>query len=385
MNRCISRNLISVIVPVYNGQEYLCDCINSLINQTYINLEIILIDDGSSDDSGRICDKYADLDKRVKAYHQQNLGLVSARRTGIELAKGEYITFVDSDDYIDLNTYEIIINKINESRPDLVLFGLVEEYADHRQRKKNYITEGWYNKEKITSDILPIMLSAGNYFDFGVLPNIVCKLINKELITKAKLDVDVDITIGEDAAHTFQLISFASDILVLDLYPYHYCKRNDSMMWKKTAWKNIIKLESNLRENFIRAGIFNVMEKQLNEYISFVALLKKPDKILNTFSLFSSTDSRIALYGAGGMGQAVHEIYKNKISVWVDKNYKNYVKLNLMVEDICALKTKNNYDSIFIAILNVNTCRDISRSLRENGIGNVIYYYDGKIGQLISV
>ena len=98
--------MISVIIPIYNVEKYLEKCIQSIINQTYRNLEIILVDDGSTDSSGEIADKYKKLDNRVKVIHKINGGLSDARNKGCEIATGEYISFIDSDDYIDLNMYE---------------------------------------------------------------------------------------------------------------------------------------------------------------------------------------------------------------------------------------------------------------------------------------
>jgi glycosyltransferase involved in cell wall biosynthesis len=111
--------LISVIVPVYNVEKYLKRCIDSIINQTYKNLEIILIDDGSSDSSGEICDEYAILDLRIHVIHQKNKGLSAARNAGIELATGEWIAFLDSDDWIDSEMYEILLDNGIKNNADI--------------------------------------------------------------------------------------------------------------------------------------------------------------------------------------------------------------------------------------------------------------------------
>ena len=102
------NGLISVIVPVYNVESYLEKCIDSIIHQTYKNLEIILVDDGSTDNSGKICDVYKEKDSRIKVIHKQNRGLSSARNCGLEIAKGEYIGFVDGDDYIAEDMYALL-------------------------------------------------------------------------------------------------------------------------------------------------------------------------------------------------------------------------------------------------------------------------------------
>lgn len=114
-----SSPLISVIVPVYNVEKFLAECLHSVINQTYANLEIILVDDGSKDSSGKICDDYVEKDSRVKVIHQENAGLSAARNAGVEIASGQYIMFVDSDDLIDLDTLQILYDVIIETESDI--------------------------------------------------------------------------------------------------------------------------------------------------------------------------------------------------------------------------------------------------------------------------
>lgn len=111
---------ISIIVPIYNVEKYLPQCLDSIINQTYKNLEIILIDDGSTDNSGKICDKYKLLDNRIIVIHKSNGGLSDARNTGINIATGDYISFVDADDFIDKNMYTILFQKINTTNADII-------------------------------------------------------------------------------------------------------------------------------------------------------------------------------------------------------------------------------------------------------------------------
>lgn len=115
--------LISVIVPVYNVEAYLGECIDSLIHQTYDMLEIILVDDGSTDASGTICDDYAKRDGRIKVIHQSNQGQAAARNAGIDIAQGEYISFVDSDDYIELDTYQSLMQQMEKYGLDVISFG----------------------------------------------------------------------------------------------------------------------------------------------------------------------------------------------------------------------------------------------------------------------
>ena len=113
---------ISVIVPIYNVEQYLSQCLDSIINQTYTNLEIILINDGSTDNSEKICNQYKLLDPRIIVIHKTNGGLSDARNTGIKIATGDYISFVDADDFIDKNMYTILFQKINTTNADIIWY-----------------------------------------------------------------------------------------------------------------------------------------------------------------------------------------------------------------------------------------------------------------------
>ena len=121
-------DLISIIVPVYNVEKYLKKCVESIINQTYKNIEIILVDDGSSDKSGDICDEYKKLDNRIRVYHKENGGLSDARNYGIDKAKGKYIGFIDSDDYIKNDMYEVLYKAIKKYNADLSMCRVIDCY-----------------------------------------------------------------------------------------------------------------------------------------------------------------------------------------------------------------------------------------------------------------
>ena len=135
-----NQPLLSVIIPVYKVEKYLRRCLDSIVNQTYKNLEIILVDDGSPDNSGKICDEYAQNDKRIKVIHQKNKGQGAARNTGIIAANGELITFVDSDDWIENNTYEIMVSKLLQYELDIIKCAIVETDGSKIKRELNHKT-----------------------------------------------------------------------------------------------------------------------------------------------------------------------------------------------------------------------------------------------------
>lgn len=138
----MNNPLISVIIPIYNTGKYLYNCLDSIINQTHKNLEIILIDDGSTDGSAEVCDEYGKKDNRIIVIHQKNAGVSKARNAGLKIAKGDYLHFPDSDDYIDLDCYEYCLNLMNEHQCDIVSFDYYVTYKDKENR--HYCPEETY-------------------------------------------------------------------------------------------------------------------------------------------------------------------------------------------------------------------------------------------------
>ena len=137
--------MISIIVPVYNVDKYIERCIQSIINQTYKNLEIILIDDGSTDKSGAICDKYSKIDNRINVIHKKNGGLSEARNVGLDIARGDYIGFVDSDDYIHPQMYELLYKNLIGTSADISIIKHI--------RKEEELGLGDINSKKVYSNL----------------------------------------------------------------------------------------------------------------------------------------------------------------------------------------------------------------------------------------
>lgn len=149
------KELISVIIPVYNVEKYLNKSIESVIKQTYKELEIILVDDGSTDSSGKICDEFAQKDDRIKVIHKKNGGLSDARNAGISEAKGKYLGFIDSDDYIDKNFYEILYNVLKKYNSDISICKHRETYTDYEENtSKLEIKEQVFNTEQALKELL---------------------------------------------------------------------------------------------------------------------------------------------------------------------------------------------------------------------------------------
>ena len=231
--------MLSVVVPVYNVEKYLDKCIASIVNQTYKDLEIILVDDGSTDSSGTMCDAWSEKDSRITVYHKSNGGLMSAWKYGVRKASGTYIGFVDSDDWIDADMYEKMLSSANETGADLVCASFVREFADGRQTfHTNDLTPGFYDRERILTDISPYLLISQKYHDRALYPSRWSKLFKRDLLLSVLENCDERVTIGEDLVVVFSCLQLAEGVCIMDgFYPYHYRIISTSMIQAFSAAK----------------------------------------------------------------------------------------------------------------------------------------------------
>ncbi len=221
---------LSVIVPIYNAEDSLKRCIESIIGQKYNNLEIILVDDGSTDNSLEICKEYAKTDDRIVVYHKENAGLVAARKSGVEVASGEYIGFVDSDDYIDDDMYLPLMEEAQKTNCDIAIGGITLDYPDHSVTALNRLPVGYYDRKAIEQDIIPNMLTRDGFFKFGIIPGVVVKVFKKNVIDNALKCVSDRLTIGEDVAITSYAVTMAESLSVTKAAGYHYIQTEVSMI-----------------------------------------------------------------------------------------------------------------------------------------------------------
>ncbi len=214
----MKNDLISIIIPVYKVEKYLEKCIESVLKQTYTNLQIILVDDGSPDNCGKICDEYAKKDSRIEVIHKINGGLSDARNVGINRANGRYIGFVDSDDYIKEDMYEKLINLIKEYDADISICNLYDviDGKEYVRNKDNGIHE--YSRIDILKEIL---------LDKNIQSYAWNKLYKKELFDEIKYPIGKKY---EDIGTTFYLFEKCNKIVVTSEPEYYYLKRADSLV-----------------------------------------------------------------------------------------------------------------------------------------------------------
>lgn len=220
--------LVSIVVPVYNVEKYLDRCVDSLVNQTYSNLQIILVDDGATDTSGSICDSWELKDKRIKVIHKSNGGLASARKVGFEVCKGEYVSFIDSDDYLEPTYIEELYNDLQKNGSDIAVCGY---YLDD---ESNITKIDIVNNKTIfqKSDFLNRLVLPNIYplnTDETALPNFLwLKLFKKDIITNECFVSEREVY-TEDLFFNIKAYMNCNKVSFIDKPLYHYCMNSTSL------------------------------------------------------------------------------------------------------------------------------------------------------------
>lgn len=249
-----SNDLVSIILPVYNVEKYLDDCIKSLINQSYKNLEIIFIDDGSTDNSGKILDNYQKKDKRIKVYHKSNGGVSSAKNLGLKHSTGKYITFVDPDDYVTFEYVEYLLNLIKNNNADIAY-------------TKNFFDN--YNKKQVDKESISIIDSHKSLYDiltYQINVAVWNKIYRREFLFDNNIKFYEDIFMGEGFNFNVLAFSKANKIVTSNKKIYYYRRDNNTSAttkFKIEKWENALfaieKIKSNIHTN----------DKRLKEALCF--------------------------------------------------------------------------------------------------------------------
>ena len=211
--------MVSVIVPVYNAEKYLEKCIESIRSQTYAYLDIILVNDGSSDSSLDICRRYQQIDSRIRVVSQENQGQIRARIAGLIHAKGQLVGFVDSDDWIEPDMYERLWEALTGHQADIAMAGLVFDYEDPGyppRRETNRMDRTVYDRQQL-KDLFPVLLNDGSFIGRSLQPSRVTKLFKKSLVEQNLELWEERVSVGEDLQMVFAVILFV---------PFSICTKN---------------------------------------------------------------------------------------------------------------------------------------------------------------
>lgn len=387
----MKEKILTVIVPIYNVQKYLEKCLESIINQSYQNLEIILVDDGSSDQSGKIADTYKEKDNRIQVIHKENGGLLSAKYAGISIASGTYVTFVDGDDWIKKSMYEELMMLMVENDVDIVTSGCIRFYSEQRQIESyDYlITPGLYDIKMIREKIIPIMLWNKKMKTWALDPSTCFKIYKREkLLPIIELLKDKKLYYGEDSAITYTYMLRTENIYCTNLIFYYHRQREPGntapYLLNDGFFHNLISLYDFLYTIFSEHEYKNELIKQLDYFFIKSAKYKKLKyepmlTMSNNYYLFPFNKikymSTMVIYGAGKVGQdyieQIRKINYGEIVLWIDRNYDKLGDEVSNPEKIIEIQ----YDYVVIAIARNQMANEVLNWLLSKGISEekIIY------------
>lgn len=325
--------LISIIVPIYNVEDYVVKCIESIINQTYRNLEIILVDDGSTDKSGQICDTYAAKDSRIVVIHKENEGtVVGARKAGAKAATGEYVIGVDGDDWIGNTRIETLVREGITSGADMVyLNGRYIQWGEEYALEEPQIENGCYSSAEICS----YLQDADVCFVRNLFPSMGCWGIKRDLNLRIQMMIDDRILTTSDQVFFWLCLLEAKSIYVLRETGYYYVMRQTSITHLPGARtrQSIPLVYQSIKEGLDRHHCDALMYRRLLFMITRMMLevdydvfYRHSNGFLYPYSSIKE-GSRIIVYGAGLTGirlmESVTKDHKYPVAAWIDRNVRD--------------------------------------------------------------
>lgn len=371
---------ISIIVPMYNSESTIGKCIESILQQTLSELEVILVNDGSTDNTLDICKKYSKRDSRIVVVSQENKGLISARKRGVEISSADLIGFVDSDDWIEKDMYENLYEIYNNYHVDVVSSGIFRDYIEEQYTNEvlDNFEQGYY--ENINKTVYPYMLWNKKINDFGIYCTLVNKLFKREILKTVYDNIDERVFYGEDCLTFFSYIMRCKKVYILNKSYYHYVINHNSMCSKTDdrLLTNTYYLYKGLEKAFLGYGelTYRLLE-QLKYYILSVeshTLMK-----LYNLSLMSLMNARfgtldikgknVILYGAGGSSRVLYnhliEDCECIVVAWVDKYPDGKDMLCLHKIESRNIIKDLEYDYIVISVISEELYISIKKELKE--------------------
>ncbi|SFI08425.1 Glycosyl transferase family 2 [Pseudobutyrivibrio sp. OR37] len=372
------KPLVSIIVPIYNIEEYIACCIESIINQTYANIEIILVDDGSTDKSGEICDEYRETDSRVIVIHKYNEGLVATRKMGLNICTGEYIMFVDGDDWLEADAVETLTNIAVSSSFDMVQCGFVEECEERQiivQLDKVYTELSNDEKKRLIESWLENTYSCITSTIWG-------KLYSRNMIMNTYFIVPNDLNIGEDLANYVKMMSIINSAKIISKDLYHYRIRNGSLSRGTDD-----DLKRGIQHDYITNYVFLELVNSpldIDKDILYKWLFgRKKEYIMKNDRYFNESylryyypnietlfGKKIIIYGAGRVGKDYYKrfrVYSQcEIVAWVDENSREIDVGYYEIEPVSYIGGID-YDCIVIAVAKEELANEIITELKKIG------------------
>lgn len=369
--------MLSIVVPIYNADKYLRQCVDSIIGQSYQDFELILVDDGSEDDSLQICREYASKDKRIKLVLGNHKGPFYARKKGVENATGDYVTFVDADDFLASDAY-VLAEKDMAEDVEIIAFDIYRYFDEDNIRfDKSLVPEGIYQKKDIEKQLFSTMIWDEKEESFGIDPSLWSKVYKstllKDIYSKLK---NIEFHYGEDVAVIYPLIANANSLNIHHKAYYYHRQRPKGLLPSyiedKKYLNKLYELYVILSDNMSFDPVF---QKQIDLFYINSANLVKKKYGLPTYSKYEifpfdqvKKGSRVVIYGAGNIGQLymwqLEQLNYCHVVLWVDQKYKQ------LEGDINSpeLIRKTAYDQLVIAIVDPNIRKRVYEYLDEIGV-----------------
>ena len=277
--------LISVIVPVYNVEKYLNRCIDSILNQTFKQIEIILVDDGSTDNSPIICDEYCDRYENIKVIHKKNNRVAAARNDGVKIATGKYIALVDSDDWIEPNMLEEMYNKAEEFHTDITMCDFRKVGVESKYTVSQPIREGYYDRNMIETELFPCLIMFENIEFPPTISNCTC-LFRRKFIIEHNLFYDENIHYCEDSIFGSKAMYNANGFYYMKnryFYNYFYNPNSTTSTCNMKKWDSYLIINDRLKEYFKDSKFDFSRQIKINMLyftLNFLGEIKNADLVL---------------------------------------------------------------------------------------------------------
>lgn len=379
---------ISLIIPAYNCERYIRRALDSALEQTYRNAEIILVNDGSTDGTGKICADYAEKYEQIRYFFQGNGGVSAARRYGAAQASGTYFAFLDADDWIDADFLERLAGELGDG--DVIAAGC-EKVLETGEAVCEYngCSAGTYTGEAARKELYSRMLCKEEPFVFGVLPYLCTKIFKRELVNGWIREIDTRINDGEDVGIVIPTLLGAEKIILSDYCGYHYqmheaqaCARK-----KEDAYLNASCLYTWLYEKTQALGHGAALKPQIDQYMRFM-VWKYDNAAMSGLNRFYfpfkkvKAGSSVVLYGGGNVGRTYYWQIKGtaycRILAWADKKHEDVYDEVMQVQKIPPEKVPAyEADCVVIALNDLLVIEKVIACLRELGVdGKKIVYAD---------
>lgn len=379
-NSCLK---VSVVIPIYNTAQYLPECLESVINQTLKDIEIICVDDGSTDDSPQILAGYVLKDERINIIHKENGGLVAARKTGVLAAKGTYVAFVDSDDWIEPDMYEQLFRIAEEYKVDMVTCGFFLE-GNYTTTHMDTVSQGMFEGQDMFALRDKAIYNLEQHSS-GLKASLCYKLFRKELIQDAQCKIPNEITMAEDKMCLLTALLRCSSVYVYHKPFYHYRIRPNSMVnsGSEEYLLKVYAVYKYLKELYQDERFTKNMRTQAEVYIT--ELLYKG---INTLLGFENknllwidpywldkipANAKIVLYGAGELGKKYRKQMQSRKDLHyitcIDFSYERLSSEEFVVESPDVINVYQ-YDYVVITIKNPQKAQGIRTDLQKMGIAD---------------